>query len=114
MQINTRSFNLEVWIVKKYRSKTWFLFGDEVRTIFLFKYADIYSMKIILVSIVELGGAFMDITRIAAILPVTRINGFNGKDSRTDAKSRGDKKDNEFEKALKAIRVEEVGRHAYN
>ena len=73
-----------------------------VKAIFLFIYADIYNMKIILVSVVEQGGVIMDITRISAISPIIRINGLSINDSRTDAKSRKEKKDKEFEKTLKS------------
>ena len=73
-----------------------------VKAIFLFIYADIYNMKIILVSVVEQGGVIMDITRISAISPIIRINGLSINDSKTDAKSRREKKDKEFEKALKS------------
>jgi len=44
----------------------------------------------------------MDITRVAAISPVIRINSFKGKNADKDPKSRADKKNKEFEKALKS------------
>ncbi len=53
-------------------------------------------------SIVEQGGAFMDITRVAAISPIIRINSFKSKDAKTDSKSREEKKGKEFAKELKA------------
>lgn len=42
----------------------------------------------------------MDITRIAAISPVIRINSFKGKNTDKDPKGGADKKNKEFEKAL--------------
>jgi hypothetical protein len=56
----------------------------------------------ILVSIVEQGGALMDITRVAAISPILRINSFKSKDAKTDEKSKEEKKDKDFAKALKS------------
>jgi len=56
----------------------------------------------------------MDITRISAISPVIRINGFNSKESRTDTKSKEEKNGKEFEKTLKAKKAGEVRVDAYN
>lgn len=88
--------------------------GNNIRTMILFKNADIYNRKAILVFIVKKGGAHMDITRISAISPVIRINGFNSKDSRTDTKSKEEKNGKEFEKTLKAKKAGEVRVDAYN
>ena len=44
----------------------------------------------------------MDITRVAAISPVLRINGFKSKDAKTDAKSKEEKKGKDFAKELKS------------
>jgi len=76
--------------------------GNILRAIFLLNYADIYSRKMILVSIAEQGGALMDITRVAAISPVIRINSFKSKDFKKDDKSREGKKGKDFEKTLKS------------
>ena len=44
----------------------------------------------------------MDITRVAAISPIIRINGFKSKDAKTDTKSREEKKEKDFAKELKS------------
>lgn len=44
----------------------------------------------------------MDITRVAAISPIIRINSFKSKDAKSDDKSKEEKKNKEFEKALKS------------
>lgn len=44
----------------------------------------------------------MDITRVAAISPITRVNAFNGKEARTDDKRRGEEdKRHDFANTLK-------------
>ncbi len=73
-----------------------------IRAIILFKYADTYNRRMILISIVEQGGAIMDITRVSAIYPVIRINSFKGKDAKQNTKNREEKKGKEFEKVLKS------------
>lgn len=56
----------------------------------------------------------MDITRISAISPVIRTNGFNSKDSRKGTKGKEEKNSKEFEKTLKAKKSGEVHVDAYN
>lgn len=56
----------------------------------------------------------MDIARISAISPIIKTDRYKSKDDKTDAKSREDKNGKEFEKTLKAKRVEEVRKDAYN
>ncbi len=44
----------------------------------------------------------MDITRVAAVSPITRVNAFNGKEARTDDKRREEEnKRNDFANTLK-------------
>jgi len=44
----------------------------------------------------------MDITRVAAISPIIRINSFKSKDFKKDEKSKEEKKSKDFDKALKS------------
>lgn len=52
-------------------------------------------------SIVEQGGAFMDITRVSAVYPVISAKRLSSKDSKEEAQGRERKKDKEFAKILK-------------
>ncbi|MHB8063402.1 MAG: hypothetical protein ACYDG2_12330 [Ruminiclostridium sp.] len=44
----------------------------------------------------------MDITRVAAISPVIRINSFKSKDFKKDEKNKEEKKGKDFKKTLKS------------
>jgi hypothetical protein len=44
----------------------------------------------------------MDVTRVAAVFPVIKIDSFKGKNTNKDNKSREDRKDKDFGKTLKS------------